>query len=526
MAAGNVDSFDWPLDTSVRVALFVPTTPDGWEIVGPARSVYYCPRVHGAIGGLTFELYAILEDWVDPLRLARYFHNSYTYVMRQDASLSDVLRNSLPLDTASALEEANLSVGVTECDTLEAPPHPTEAEEQVMEVGDSVPPEDAPQRIGPRTTRLVRIHMQNHHILQYLVGRFGRSDELDLTVARGVKRKAAFALLYMHRAAFVHAEAAAAAEASVKSKIARVPKGTKHDAATMFRGTKVQAVLPWNTAKEKKQSKTNEEPAEPEKEAPPKAPEPTVWMDTRVPHEKDVLHLLQRDQDEINAKRMRDKQKKKSGGAVKPKKRTKYEPPHLRLARTSNPLAIFLQQLHHIKIDAFVHEYERELAARNATALAQARTLVFGYVDATPTPAPLGPPTPDEKRASHAKTLAFTRASTLMVHVPSYTAKYVSGQLTRGPVSLPHDVKTEDVRRIFGTRPPLLESDVFDPNCVHWLASLDQVRFARELGGTKRSCDDLILDGMEVSAPRPKKPRVDIPLVDDEIFDMSLLDLL
>jgi len=534
MAARNVDSITWPLDTSVRIALFVPTTPDGELVCGQARSVYYCPSVHGAIGGLTFELYALLETWVDTLRLARYIHNSYTFVTRNDKSLSTVLRAGLP-STDTYADDSALCVGVDECyDVDDVPPHPNDTNGADMEYDaprdESVEADEdgtalftmppASQRQQQRTTRLVRIHTDNHHVLQYMVRMWGKRDALELKVGKEVeKRSAAFALLYMHHPLRVHAPAAAAAEAAAarKKKKNTTPKGTKGDTASMFRGSRqntdaalqhrVQHVLAWDKG--------------------------GALQGTQRPNDTDVLRVMQREQKEADETRLRAKESAKQNAAAgsdakehKQARKNNNGLPHLRLVRTTSGQAIFLQQVSHIKIDAFVHEHERGMAERRAAFAAEARTLVAGYteVQAATTSAVGMLETAVEKRERHANTLAFTRASTLVVHVPARAAEQAWGQLTGGPVPPPDTKSTYDeMRRAFGTRPLILETDVFDPGTVHWITTLQRVTLSRELGGRLAKKRPLTPDATDDRpllplAKRPKRDEEELPPLDLTLF--------
>lgn len=530
MAVKNIDAMTWALDTSVRVALFVPTTADGSHALGAARSVYYCPHDFGAICDLNFELYAVVEDWVDGLRLSRYLHNSYTFVMGKDASTSQLLLASLPGVSAYDMEPEQLYVGIDERPDLDfahpalsrptpvkmkPPPEPASDSECAMELETKAPPPVEPKCV----TRVVRIRMQNHHILGYLANRFHSVDELEMTVAKDTKRKAAFALLYMHHPTRVHAPAAAAAEAAAarRKKPTRAPAATRHDNASMFRGSAPQRVLAWDD--------TGKRPAKKETGV--------LTGQLKAPAEPasaDVLRLLERDKKAADEKLAREKAKKKEGGATTaPKRRVQVEMPHLRLVRTTTPQAVFLQQLVHIKIDAFVHEHEREIAEFRAKAAETARMLVNDYMvmdEKPPSPALGAKKTASETRAKNAKVLAFTFASALAANVPPNVAEYVSGRLTPGPVPAPFHATPDEVRRAYGTRPPLLAADVDDPNSVQWLVPVDYVRFSRELGhadtrGVKRAREE---SSDTLATSSPVVPVVESVAVKEEP-DNAFLDL-
>lgn len=450
MTVQNLDDMIWPLDTSVRVALFVPTTPDGRVALGAARSVYYCPRVHGAIDGLTFELYALVEDWVDTLRLAQYLHSSYTFVIGQDAASSPLLRASFPLQRARDLDSDGLYVGVDECPNLSYSHAAFEAESFVDAFGQH------------RRTRVVRMHMQNHHILAYIANRFYDRDRIELTVGRdGTKREAAFALLYMHHPERDANVAAAAAEAAMaqRKRPVRTPAAQK-DTASMFRGRSVQSVLAWTT---------------PDKMG---ATPPVLAI--RPPGSADVTALMVYEHDMAAEKHALEKTKKKRAAA--PVRRRRYAPPSLRLVRTMTIQAVFLQQMQHLKIDAFVHEHERDIAVARAQARARANSVQIDYevlseggngIIADTTVA-----------ASDGASLMLTSASTLVACVPRTAASHVTGRLTPGPIPPPTRDTPDDVRRAYGSIPPLLINDIDDPHCVHWLAPLTRVAFQRQLGAS------------------------------------------
>jgi hypothetical protein len=521
MTAHNVDAMEWPLDTSVRIALFVPTTADGIQALGSARTIYYCPRDHGAIEGIDFELYALIEDWVDPLRLARFMHNSYVSKTLENVATTPLLRASLPAGWAASLKPEELFVGVEECENESAPQHVPvhpllDVPEETSRPADHTEDVDADaanpllSAVG-RTTRLVRIRMQNHHVLQFLVWRLQRWDEIELTIQQGTKRSALFALLYMHYPSRQAAPAAAAAEAAAaqRRKPVLAGKASKNDSADMFRGSSAQRVLSWDT------TVTGQVIAF--------ASQPAAAKDTERLEKRRLIKEAE--------KRAHDKaaSKKKKGNSNSTGKKRKsasdLELPHLRLARTTTVQAIFLQHMHHIKIDAFVHEHERELADRTAKAIAQARIATASYRDLD-APAPvlsdLDKVTTHSQRVAEAKTISFTAASMLVVHVPAGTARYVSGRLTPGPVQIPFKMEPDDVKRAFGTRPPLISNDVVDPNCVHWLVDIADVEFARELGGLRRGIKRTRDETPTVSVPPPRLIVVHSPI--EELIDMGLMD--
>lgn len=168
----NESQMQWELDTTVRTGLFVPTTSDLQTAIGAARTVYYCPASSGVIGGISFELYMLIENTVKNTRLAQYLHTSYIMATKNDPKTSPTFQASLLMTPAYKLDPTELYIQITDANHLSYK-HPAFERAEYKD----------PETKKPlRTTRIVRLTVYSHHLFAYLVNRFSEKSELTITI--------------------------------------------------------------------------------------------------------------------------------------------------------------------------------------------------------------------------------------------------------------------------------------------------------------------------------------------------------